>query len=214
MLKLWGRANSFNVQKVLWLLAELEVPFEHIPAGGRFGRLDEPGFAALNPHRRVPVLEDGDVAVWESHAVLRHLAERFGGPRWWPDVAARAAILPWMDWHAASFQVPFGAGLFWGFYRTPEPQRDLAAIRRAEADCARQLTFLDGWLAQRPYLAGDELTLADVPIGTCLFRYFEMGVAYPDVPNVQAWYARLRARPAYQAHVMQPFADLKGRLAF
>lgn len=214
MLKLWGRANSFNVQKVLWLLGELGAPFEHIPAGGPFGRLDQPGFAALNPHRRVPVLEDDGVAVWESHAILRHLAERFGGARWWPDVAARAGILPWMDWHAASFQVPFGAGLMWGFYRTPPAQRDLAAIARAEAECAQRLQFLDGWLADRAFLAGEALTLGDIPLGACLFRYFEMGIETPDVPNVRAWYARLQGRPAYQAHVMQPFEELKGRLDF
>ncbi len=79
MLKVWGRRNSFNVQKVLWLIGELGLAHEHIPAGGDFGRLDEPSFRALNPHGRVPVIEDGDLAVWESHAILRYLAARYDG---------------------------------------------------------------------------------------------------------------------------------------
>lgn len=214
MLRVWGRRNSFNVQKVLWLVGELGLAYEHVPAGGDFGRLDEPDFRALNPHGRVPVIEDEGVAVWESHAILRHLAERYGASRFWPDLAARAAIEPWMDWHQTSFQPAFGAGLFWGWFRTPEAQRDWPAIRRAEAACAQHLGLIDAVLADRPYLAGEVLTLADIPLGTCLFRYFEMGLETPAVPRVRRWYARLAERPAYREHVMLRFEDLRGRLAF
>lgn len=214
MLKLWGRSNSLNVQKVLWLLGELELAFEHVPAGGDYGRLEEPEFRALNPHGRVPVIEDGETPVWESHSILRHLAERYGGPRFWPSIEQRASVLPWLDWQQTAFQPPFLTGLFWGYYRTPEAQRDWTAIRTAEAATAEHLVFLDAWLAEREYLAGSQLTLADVPLGTCLFRYFEMDLDHPEVPHVRAWYARLQARPAYREHVMQPFADLKGRLAY
>jgi glutathione S-transferase len=91
MLKVWGRRSSFNVQKVLWLIGELGLAHEHIPAGGDFGRLDEPSFRALNPHGRVPVIEDGDLAVWESHAILRYLAARHDRSGLWSaDPAERA----------------------------------------------------------------------------------------------------------------------------
>src|SRR5262249_33978674 len=91
MLKVWGRRNSFNVQKVLWLVGELGLAHEHIPAGGSFGRLDEPSFRALNLHGRVPVIEDGNLAVWESHAILRYLAARYDRGRLWSaDPAERA----------------------------------------------------------------------------------------------------------------------------
>src|SRR5262249_61675388 len=90
MLKVLGRRSSFNVQKVLWLVGELGLAHEHIAAGGSFGRLDEPSFRALNPHGRVPVIEDGDLAVWESHAILRHLAAPYDrGPPPSPDPPAR-----------------------------------------------------------------------------------------------------------------------------
>lgn len=214
MLRIWGRRDALNVQKVLWFAGELGIDYEHVPAGGDFGRLDDPDFRALNPHGMIPVLEDDGVAVWESHTVLRYMAERFGGARFWPDVRARAAIEPWMDWHQTSFQPSFATGLLWGYFRTPEDQRDGSAIRRAEATCAEHLIRIDGLLADREWLAGDAFSLADVPLGTCLYRYFEMDVAHPDVPNVRRWYARLCERPAYQANVMTPFEHLRGRLSF
>jgi glutathione S-transferase len=114
MLKIWGRRSSFNVQKVLWLVGELGLAYEHITAGGGFGRLDEPAFLALNPHGRVPVLQDGDVVVWESHTILRYLAARYsGGGFWLDDPADRSRVEGWMDWSQTSLQPDFLNGVFW-----------------------------------------------------------------------------------------------------
>lgn len=214
MLKIWGRTNSLNVQKVLWLVGELGVEHQSIPAGGDYGGLDDPDFRAMNPHGMVPVIRDGEVTLWESHAILRYLAERFGGARFWPDLATRAAIEPWMDWEQTEFQPSFSNGLFWGYFRTPAEAHDGPAIRKAMERCAAQLTVLDTVLQTRPFLADDALTLADIPIGTCLYRYFEMGLATPRLAHVDAWYRRLCERPAYQEHIMQPFENLRGRLSY
>ena len=214
MLKVWGRRNSFNVQKVMWLVGELGLRHEHIPAGGDFGRLGEPGFRALNPHGRVPVLEDDDLAVWESHAILRYLAARYGRPQFWSDdPAERSQVDRWMDWAQAELQPAFLDGIFWGYYRTPEAQRDWPAIRRSMALCARHLGTLEAVLATQPYVAGDRFSLADIPAGTSLFRYYGLDIERPHLPHVAAWYERLQERPAYREHVMVPFADLRGRLA-
>ncbi len=214
MLKVWGRRNSFNVQKVMWLVGELGLAHEHIPAGGDFGRLDEPGFRALNPHGRVPVLEDGDLAVWESHAILRYLAARYGGPAFWSDdPAQRSHADRWMEWAQAELQPAFLDGIFWGYYRTPEAQRDWPAIRRSLKLCGAHLGKLDAVLARQPFVGGERLSLADIPAGISLYRYFGLDIERPDLPNVAAWYERLRERPAYREHVMVPFADLRGRLA-
>jgi glutathione S-transferase len=98
MLKIWGRRSSFNVQKVMWLICELELAHQHFDAGGKFGGLDTPEFLAMNPHGRVPVIRDGDAIVWELHAVLRYLAARHGGGRFWSaDPVARARVDGWMD---------------------------------------------------------------------------------------------------------------------
>src|SRR5262249_9941968 len=130
MLKVFGRSSSFNVQKVMWLVDELALVHVHIPAGGGFGGLDAPEVLGLNPHGRVPVIEDDGVVVWESHTILRYLGARYSGGRFWSDdPAERSRVDGWMDWAQTALQPDFLIGVFWGFYRTPEPQRNLPAIR-------------------------------------------------------------------------------------
>jgi glutathione S-transferase len=215
MLTVWGRPSSFNLQKVMWLVDELGLPHAHIPLGGDFGGLDTPEFLAMNPHGRVPVIDDGGTVVWESHSILRYLAARHGGAQWWPDdAAAHSHSDRWMDWAATALQPDFLMGVFWGFYRTPPARRDAAAIDARIAACAAHMRLLDRMLEGRAFLLGDALTLADIPAGTVLYRYFELEIARPAVPNVAAWYRRLQERPAYRTHVMRPFEELRGKLAY
>ncbi|WP_315836484.1 glutathione S-transferase family protein [Bradyrhizobium prioriisuperbiae] len=215
MLKVWGRRNSFNVQKVMWLIGELGLAHEHIPAGGSFGQLDGPDFLAMNPHGRVPVIDDAGTVVWESHAILRYLAARFGADRFWPkDAGERSGVDRWMDWSQTSLQPAVLTEVFWGFYRTPENQRNWTAINQGIARCSTYFQLLDGWLADRRYLCGDSFSLADIPAGTSLYRYFELEINRPTIPHVTAWYQRLQERKAYREHVMIPFSDLYGRLDF
>ena len=215
MLTVWGRRSSFNVQKVLWLVGELHLAHDHIPAGGSFGGLDAPAFRAMNPHGRVPVIQDNDTVLWESHAILRYLAARHSeGDLWARDPADRARVDGWMDWSQTSLQPDFLNGVFWGYFRTPEAQRDWPAIRRSLDRCAAHFRLLDGMLAEQLFLTGDRLSLADIPIGTSLYRYFELDLDRPNLPNVTAWYRRLQQRPAYRTHVMVPFDELRGRLDY
>lgn len=215
MLTIWGRRSSANVQKVLWLVGELDLPHTHIPAGGDFGGLNDPAFRAMNPHGRVPVIDDGGVVVWESHAILRYLAAVHGADRFWSaDPAARAPIDGWMDWAQTALQPAFLGGVFWGGYRTPEAQRDAAAVAGALERTVACLSLVDRLLADRPFVGGETLSLADIAIGTHLYRYFELELDRPDLPRLAAWYGRLKARAPYREHVMVPFGELKGRLAF
>jgi glutathione S-transferase len=215
MLKVWGRRSAFNVQKVLWLVGELGLSHQHISAGGGYGGLDDPAFLARNPHGRVPVIEDDGVVVWESHAILRYLAARYGGPSWWPEApAARVEADGWMDWAQTSLQRDFLTGVFWGWYRTPDAQRDARAVGAALAACARNFRLLDQVLAHRPFLSGGSPGLADIPAGTHLYRYYELEIDRPETPHVAAWYARLQQRSAYRDAVMVPFGEMKGRLDY
>jgi glutathione S-transferase len=118
-----------------------------------------------------------------------------------------------MDWSLATLQRDF-MDLFWGHWRTPEAERNRELITRKQEACAVHFALLDQHLAGRPFLAGDSFGLADIPAGTVLYRYFGMGLETPAVPNVRAWYARLAERPAYRRHVMMPFDDMFGRLAY
>ncbi len=214
-LKIWGRRSSFNIQKVLWLVGELGLSHQHIPAGGDHGGLDDPSFLAMNPHGRVPVINDDGVVVWESHAILRYLAARYGGPAWWPETpAARVVADGWMDWAQTALQRDFLTGVFWGWYRTPEAQRDNRAVEVALSACARHFKLLDKILTDRPFLSGDAIGLADIPAGTHLYRYSELEIDRPKTPNVEAWCARLQERAAYRDAVMVPFDEMKGRLTY
>jgi glutathione S-transferase len=215
MLTVYGRKSSFNVQKVMWLVGELNIAHRHIEMGGAFGGLDTAEFRALNPHGRVPVIVDGNVTVWESHAILRYLAARYGRDGFWSeDAAVRSQWERWMDWAHTTLQPDFLTGVFWGFYRTPEPQRDMRAVEKKIRRCTTHFQLLDSILADRPFLLGDRLTLADIPAGTHLYRYFNIDIARPHLPNVERWYRTLGERPTYRAHVMVPFADLYGRLEY
>jgi glutathione S-transferase len=215
MLRIWGRRSSANVQKVLWLAAELGLDYQHVPVGGSFGGLDEPSFRAMNPHGRIPVLQDGDSAIWESHTILRYLATRYGDGALWPaDPLARARMDAWMDWAQTAFQPDFLNGIFWGYFRTPEPQRNWPAIRDSVKRCDRHMARLDAILARHPFLSGDSFSLADIPLGTLLYRYHELDIELPRAPHVETWYGRLQDRPAYGEHVMISFEEMRGRLSF
>ncbi len=216
MLEIVGRRSAFNVQKVLWLVGELQLPHRHLDAGGSFGGLDTPDFLSMNPHGRIPVLVDGETIIWESHSILRYLAAQYGSSfgSLWPDSPAERSLADrWMGWSRTSFQ-PDCMTLFWSYYRTPEADRNHQRIQGARAGCEQHLSLVDTHLAKRPYLAGQDLTLADIPAATALYRYFEMGVPVPELQNVRAWYARLAERPAYREHIMIPFEELRGRLEF
>jgi glutathione S-transferase len=215
MLTIYGGKSSFNVQKVMWLVGELAIAHRHIELGGSFGGLDTPEFRAMNPHGRVPVIVDGATVVWESHAILRYLAARYGeGALWSEDPAARSRWDRWMDWAQTTLQPDFLTGVFWGFYRTPAGQRDMRLVEEKIRRCAQHFQLLDAILAGKTFLLGERLSLADIPAGTHLYRYFGLAIARPHVPNVERWYRTLAERPAYRAHVMVPFAELEGRLEY
>jgi glutathione S-transferase len=211
---LWGRSSSFNVQKVLWLLGELGLEFEHRSVGGKYGGLDTREFRALNPHGKVPVLSDGDTIVWESHAILRYLAAAYGaGSLWSPDPALRSRADRWMDWSQCTLQPAF-MSLFWGYFRMPPERRAAPALEHARNACIHVFDALDAELALHPFLGGAAFSLADIPAGTALYRYFEMGVTVPHPPHVERWYAALAAREPYRAAVMVSFEELRGRMDF
>jgi len=214
MIKIWGRPSAYNVQKVLWTIGELELPYQHIDAGGSAGGLDQPEFLAMNPNGRIPVLVDDDVTIWESNSIVRYLCARYSHDRLWAEAPAKRSLAErWMDWELATLQPDF-LDLFWGYYRTPEALRDHQKIQHASARCQIHLAILDAHLADRTFLAGDEFSMGDIPVATSLYRYFEMGIPTPKIPNVRRWYGVLAERKPYREHIMTPFDELYGRQTF
>ncbi|MDF1586512.1 glutathione S-transferase family protein [Marinimicrococcus flavescens] len=204
MLTIWGRTNSVNVQKVMWAVGELGLAHRRIDAGGAFGGLDTPDYGAMNPNRKIPVLQDGETVVWESNACVRYLAACYGKGGLWPeDPAQRARADAWMDWMITTVLPDLGI-CFWGLVRTPEAQRDMAAIEAAAGRLGPLWQILDEWLSERRFVAGPELTMGDIPVGCAFYRYMNLDIERPGLPNLQLWYQNLKARDAYRQHVMIP----------
>ena len=206
MLKIWGRSNSNNVKKVLWCAAEAGIAYERIDVGGAYGGLDRPEFAALNPNQQIPVVQDGDLILWESNAIVRYIAARYAPGMLYADDPARRALADrWMDWASLNFVPPFTV-VFLSLVRTPPAERDMAAIDAAVARAARLLMIADDQLARQPYLSGETLGMGDIPLGVLTHAWFNLTIDRPDLPNLARWYDQLLTRPAYEKAVAQPLS--------
>jgi glutathione S-transferase len=210
MITVYGRANSSNVQAVMWGIGELGLAYERLDYGHSFGGNDTPEFLAMNPHGRVPVLRDGALVIWESMAILRYLAARYGdGGAFWPsDPAERARVDMWAEWGKLSFCTDFTGPIFWSRVRTAAKDRDEAALARALAHFETRLDRLEAQLGAKDYVCGP-ITLADIPFGHVLYRWFDIDVPRRSRPVIEDYYARLRDRPAYREHVMVSYDALR-----
>jgi glutathione S-transferase len=201
MICIWGRKNSINVQKVMWTVGEIGLKHERIDAGGAFGRVKEPDYLKMNPNGLVPVLQDGDLTMWESNAIVRYLAARYSdGNLWTRDHVKRALSEQWMEWMITTIN-PAIFPVFWGLIRTPPEQREMNGIEAARVKSAELLRIFDEHMAGRTYVAGDALSLGDIPMGVFVKRWYALPIERPNTPNVAAYYERLKKRPAFVEHV-------------
>jgi len=207
MLVIWGRDNSVNVQKPLWCLDELGLPYERRDAGGAFGIVDTPDYRRLNPNGLVPTMvEDDGFVLWESNAIVRYLTAKHAPGTLWPtDLRARAEADRWMDWQNAVYW-PAIRPLFWNIVRTPADQRDPAEMEASRLQTIAVTGMLEAHLADRVYVAGDAFTMGDIPIGCGVWRWMALPIERPAFPHVQRWFDRLAQRPAFVKAVMQPLS--------
>ena len=204
MLKIWGRNNSVNVQKVLWCCEEAHIAYDRVDAGGAFGLVNTPEYRKLNGNGLVPTIEDDGFVLWESNAIVRYLAAKHARGRLWPDnPAARASADRWMDWQQTTFW-PAIRPLFLGLVRTPADKRDPRALEDSRLKTAEVLELLDRQLASSAFVAGDDLTVGDIPLGCGIWRWMALPIERPARPHVQRWFDALAERPAYKAVVMRP----------
>ena len=203
MLKVYGRGNSVNVQKVMWVIGELGLDCERLDVGGVFGQNDQDWYLALNPMGLVPVLDDHGYILWESHSIVRYLPRKHESGLYPSDAKDCGGVDKWMDWQIG-FQQPAITPAFWGLIRTPEAERDMAAVQASSTETARLYGIVDAHLQGRDFMAGGQLTLADIPVGAMTYRWYDLEVEHPDYPNLRAWYDRLTQRPAFREHVMLP----------
>jgi len=211
MLTVWGRKTSSNVQALMWCIGELGLPYVRHDAGHRYGGTDTPSFLAMNPNGTVPVLRDGvGEPIWETGAILRYLAARYGAPPFWPcDGVARTRIDQWAEWAKINITLGFTAPIFWRVVRTAPANQDPVAISQAVAKLDKLLDIAEAQLSGGAFLAGDDFTLADIQFGHVLFRYFDIPIARRDRPVLCRYYDSLATRPAFREHVMVSYDELR-----
>jgi glutathione S-transferase len=204
MLKIWGRANSINVQKVLWCCAELDLKYERVDAGGKFGLTQSPEYLAMNPNGLVPTIEDDGLILWESHAIVRYLSRKNGKGTLCPnDEKVCADADRWMEWYSTTLWNNLRP-VFWNLVRVEQDKRDMKLVEESRKRLADNLKLVELNLTSRPYMAGSAFTMGDIPMGVALHRWFLLPIERPDYPRLAAYYERLKQRPGFAQHCAAP----------
>ncbi|OZI59988.1 glutathione S-transferase family protein [Bordetella genomosp. 11] len=213
MLTVWGRRTSSNVQALMWCIGELGLPYRRHDVGHRYGGNDTPAFLQMNPNGTVPVLRDGDGdPIWETGAILRYLATRYGADSFWPrDLITRTNVDKWAEWAKLNIALNFTGPVFWHVVRTAPQDRNPALLAQALDVLGCKLDIAEQRLASHPFLAGDAFTPADIQLGHILYRYFSVDISRSDRPALRRYYDGLNERPAYREHVMVSYEELAAR---
>ena len=203
-MKIWGRNNSINVQKVLWCADELGLEYERVDVGGAFGGTREAAYLKMNPNALVPTVEVDGLVLWESNTITRYLAAKHGKGKLCPaDLGKRAEVERWMDWQLSALHKDM-ATVFWGLIRTPAEKRDPAAIAAAAKSLSELWARLERNLEGKAFVGGSEFTMGDIPIGCMAYRWYNLPIERAELPAVRAWYERLTTRAPYRKNVMIP----------
>jgi glutathione S-transferase len=202
MLIIWGRLNSHNVKKVVWMAREAGILYERRDIGGPFGFTDD--YIAKNPNKLIPTIEHHGFVLWESNAILRYMAAQFAGELWPTDLEKRASADRWMDWQFSYADAQRDA--FVNLVRRKPGERDPAAVAASARKAGEMMAILDAALAKQKWLSGDDFGIGDIPMGVYAHTWFSLDIERPDRPHVADWYERLKARRGYAEFVMIPLS--------
>ena len=198
MLRIWGRLSSINVRKVVWAAQEVEVPFERIEAGGSFGVVNTSIYLDLNPNAMVPAIQDGELTLWESNTIVRYLCAKYAGGSLYPGLLeARFNAERWMDWQQTALN-PATRNAFLQLIRTPVGLQQPDLIRRSVDETERLLVLLDAQLGEHEFIAGEQFSMADIPVACEIHRWFGLPRTRIKHPHIERWYAGLWQRRTSQ----------------
>jgi glutathione S-transferase len=198
---IYGTRTSSNVQKVLWCCAELGLAFERVDIDAAFGGRRSPGYLALNPNGLMPTIDEDGFILWESNVIVRYLCAKYAMGTLCPaDLAQRALAERWMDWQQTAL-VPHMGVAFRALLKSPPDATPEEQVRVAVQKAGDTWRILDAHLAQRQFVAGATLTMADIALDSAVHRWFKLPIARPETPNLKSWYDRLCARQGYVAHI-------------
>ena len=206
MLHIWGRMSSINVRKVVWTVQELGLTLQRTDAGGQFGIVLEADFLAKNPNALVPLLEDGDVTLWESNVIVRYLCARYSPGDLYPEsLRERFTAEQWMDWQQTTLN-PAGRQAFVQLVRVPPEQRRMDWVEASNQETEPLMALLDAHLGRQAYMAGDRFTMADIPVACEIHRWTNLPQPQLARPNIARWYAEIVARPGAIGVLDQPLS--------
>jgi glutathione S-transferase len=202
MLRILGRANSFNVRKVLWICDELGVPFEREDWGRGYQPTSDARFLELNPIGLIPAVIDEGVVLRESNTIVRYLAAKHGPVELYPrELVARARVEQWMDWANCETSISLRGAFLGGVLNEP-PWNQPSFVEVGRRQITKEVGQLEEHLSRTgPYIVGDTFTIGDIPIGLVVNRWFCLNFERPEYPAVAAYYDLLGERPAYRRHV-------------
>ena len=211
MIRVWGRKTSSNVQALMWCIGELGLDYERFDVGHKYGGNDTAEFLAMNPNGTVPVIRDGEgQPMWETGAILRYLAGKYGADDFWPkDTECRAEIDKWTEWAKIGVAMNFTAPVFWMVVRTAAKDQDPQALEKSLQNLNKKLAIAEAQIARNGYLAGSVFSLADIQFGHSLYRYFDIAIERPSYPAIEQYYRNLKQRPAFTEHVMVSYDELR-----
>jgi glutathione S-transferase len=213
-MKVWGRPTSTNTQRVLWALAEAEVPYELTLASGTtgakgyvwrgekpFGIVETAEYRAMNPNGTIPTIKDGDFTLWESNAIVAYLARRYAPDKLYGgSEETYARSLQWMIWTNCNLDHPIHA-LVMHLERLPAEQRSAETVEASRKEVVRRLELMETQLGRSRYIAGDEFSMGDISPSISITRFFHFGLEHPPAPRVKDWLARIGEREGFRAHV-------------
>jgi glutathione S-transferase len=207
MLDVWGRKNSSNVIPVMWVVGELGLEHQRHNIGGSFAGDDSEAYLQLNPNGLIPTISDHGFVLWESMAITRYLCRKYAMGTLCPQDPQQAALADqWMDWYK-SILTPSLMPVFFNLVRTARSAQDTAVIERGTAATIQCMSVLEQHLQTRAYVLGESFSMGDIPLGAMIYKFFNLDIERPTLPNIEAWYARLCERPAYRQHAMIPFGS-------
>jgi glutathione S-transferase len=212
MITVYGRATSSNVQIVMWAIGELGLAHERRDIGHSYGGNDTAEYLSMNPMGLVPTIRDGDLVMWESGAIMRYLAAKYGDEVFWPrDPATRARLDMWAEWCKTTFGPTFNGKVFFPSVRIAPSKQNKEAIAKGVEEVKPLARLLDRRIGEGPWLAGEHFTFADILTGNLLYRYFELDFERTRTPALRAYYDRLKARSAYAEHNCVSYEPLRAR---
>jgi glutathione S-transferase len=198
MIEVWGRRSSINVQKVLLALEECGQPFERHAVGGQFGGTDDKAFQKMNPNALVPVMKDGTITLFESNAIMRYLARKYGKDTIRPrGQKAWALADQWTDWTATTLTPQMFTVLTKQVRCAPE-DADPAAVKEAAKNLEGLFKIANRAIGRKPWMTGRHFNYADIAMGAFYWRYKKFDIKHAKTPNLDRWMEQLTERPAFQ----------------